>query len=58
MEIECTTPGIEVREHTLNKRELGFLSGVFEAWANQTLTETDFRDAMELLMARGSDLDN
>jgi hypothetical protein len=57
-EQQYMTPGIEVCEHRLNKREQGFLAGVFEAWANQTLTESDFRDAMTLLIAGGSELEN
>jgi hypothetical protein len=50
--------GIEVEEHALNHREAGFLSGVFEAWASQTMTQADFRGAMELLISRESRLDN
>ena len=37
------TPGIEVQEHLLNKQEHGFLANMFEAWANRTLTEAEFR---------------
>lgn len=51
-------PGIEVREQMLNQAELGFLSGVFEAWANRTMTEADFRGAMELLLALEHPLDS
>lgn len=51
------TPGIEVREQMLNKAELGFLSGIFEAWANRTMTEADFRGAMELLLSQEQALD-
>jgi hypothetical protein len=46
-----TTSGIEVQEHTLNRQELGFVSGVFEALANSTLTEAEFR----LLLAQVTD---
>lgn len=52
------TPGIEVREQMLNKAELGFLSGIFEAWANRTMTEADFRSAMELLLSQEHALDS
>jgi hypothetical protein len=52
------TPGIEVSEQPLNKQELGFLTGVFEAWANRTMTEADFRGAMQMLLDRGRDLDS
>jgi predicted hydrocarbon binding protein len=38
-----TAPGIEVREKPLNRLEQGFLTGVFEAFANRTLTEEEFR---------------
>jgi hypothetical protein len=38
-------PGIEVREQPLNCAEAGFLAGMFEAWANRTMTEADFRSA-------------
>jgi hypothetical protein len=57
-QINNTTPGIEVREQMLNQAELGFLSGVFEAWANRTMTEADFRGAMELLLALDPPLEN
>ncbi len=50
--------GIEVTEQALNRAEAGFLSGVFEAWANRTMTEADFRDAMEMVMAQSSELDS
>jgi hypothetical protein len=56
-EPDSATTGIEVTEQTLNKHELGFLSGVFEAWANRTMTEAEFRDAMTLLAATGDELD-
>ncbi len=36
-------PEIEVQEHVLNQAELGFVSGMFEALANSTLTEAEFR---------------
>lgn len=52
---EQVTLGIEVREQSLNQHELGFLTGVFEAWANRTMTEADFRGAMELLLAEAGD---
>jgi hypothetical protein len=54
---ECKTPGIEVHEQTLNSRELGYLSGVFEAWCNRTVTEEEFRDAMLLLSAERGEQD-
>ncbi len=38
-----TAPGIEVREKPLNRLEQGFVTGVFEAFANRTLTEEEFR---------------
>ena len=57
-EIHSRTPGMEVEEHELNQQELGFLSGVFEAWANRTLTEADFRGAMEALAGHKSELDS
>ena len=44
-------PGIEVQEQDLNSAEAGFLTGVFEAWANRTLTEADFRNAMEAVIS-------
>ena len=44
---ESTTPGFEVYEQTLNKHEQGFLSGVFEAWSNRTLTDAEFRLLIE-----------
>jgi hypothetical protein len=52
------TPGIEVREQMLSQAELGFLSGVFDAWVNRTMTEADFRGAMELLLALDHPLEN
>jgi hypothetical protein len=55
---DCNTPGFDVREQTLNSRELGFLSGVFEAWCNRTLTDEEFRDAMMLLSAERGEQDN
>jgi hypothetical protein len=44
-------PGIEVQEQDLNRAEAGFLTGVFEAWANHTMTEADFRNALEAVIA-------
>lgn len=38
-----TAPGIEVSEKHLNRLEQGFVTGVFEAFANRTLTEEEFR---------------
>lgn len=55
---DSLTPGIEVREHPLNQREAGYLSGVYKAWTTNTLTEADFRGAMELLMAREQELEH
>lgn len=55
---DSQTPGIEVREHPLNPREAGYLSGVYKAWTTNTLTEADFRGAMELLMTRDPQLEN
>lgn len=51
MEQQDGTPGIEVHEQMLNRFERDYLSGVHEAWAERTLTEADFREAMELLLA-------
>jgi hypothetical protein len=48
---------IEVHEQTLTQREMGFLTGAFEAWANNTMTEAEFRGAMELLLAEAADPD-
>jgi len=42
-ESRLTTSGIEVREQPLNRMEQGFVTGVFEAFANRTLTEEEFR---------------
>lgn len=39
----CTAPGIEVHELSLNRYEAGFVSNMFEALANNTLTEAEFR---------------
>ena len=50
-------PGIEVQEQDLNSAEAGFLTGMFEAWANRTMTEADFRNAMEAVMSCESRLD-
>jgi len=47
------TPGIEVHEQALNKAELGFVSGMFEALANSTMTEAEFR----LLLAQVTEPD-
>ncbi len=44
-------PGIEVQEQHLNPAEAGFLTGMFEAWANRTMTEADFRNALEAVMS-------
>jgi hypothetical protein len=44
--------GIEVHEQVLNRFERRYLNGVFEAWAASTLTEADFREAMEMLVAK------
>ena len=52
-----TAPGIEVSEQALNKQEIGFLTGVFEAWSNRTMTEADFRGAMEMILAQGGGYD-
>ena len=49
-----TAPGIEVREKQLNRLEQGFVTGVFEAFANRTLTEEEFR----LLIAQVTDPHN
>ena len=57
-EPDDATSGIEVTEQTLNPHELGFLSGVFEAWANRTMTEAEFRDAMTLIAASGEEVPN
>lgn len=38
-----TTAGIEVQEKQLSRHEQGFVTGVFEAFANRTLTEEEFR---------------
>jgi hypothetical protein len=53
MNEQDTTPGIEVHEQVLNRFERGYLTGVYEAWAARTLTEADFREAMEVLIAQG-----
>lgn len=50
-------PGIEVQEQHLNSAEAGFLNGVFEAWANRTMTEADFRSALEAVMSQDSRYD-
>jgi hypothetical protein len=42
-ESRYTAPGIEVQEKQLNRIEQGFVTGVFEAFANRTLTEDEFR---------------
>lgn len=44
-------PGIEVQEQALNCAEAQFLNGMFEAWANRTMTEADFRNALEAVIA-------
>lgn len=36
-------PGIVVHEKQLSPHEQGFITGVFEAFANRTLTEEEFR---------------
>lgn len=51
MEQRFTAPGIEVREKPLSPHEQGFVTGVFEAFANRTLTEEEFR----LLIAQVTD---
>ena len=43
-------PGIEVEELHLNSAEADFLTGMFEAWANRTMTEADFRNALEAVI--------
>lgn len=43
MEHRYIESGIEVHETTLNQMEQGFVTGVFEAFANRTLTEEEFR---------------
>jgi hypothetical protein len=50
-------PGIEVQEQHLNSAEAGFLAGMFEAWANRTMTESDFRTALEAVLAPESRYD-
>lgn len=50
-------PGIEVQEQPLNSAEAGFLTGMFEAWANRTMTEADFRNALEAVMSKENRLD-
>jgi len=50
-------PGIEVQEQQLNHAEAGFLSGMFEAWANRTMTEADFRNALEVVTSTESRFD-
>ena len=50
-----STPGIEVHEQVLNRFERGYLNGVYEAWAARTLTEADFREAMEVLIANAEE---
>jgi hypothetical protein len=42
-EANCKAPEIEVHEQVLNRSELDFVSGMFEALANSTLTEAEFR---------------
>ena len=58
MEEQEGTPGIEVHEQALNRFERGYLTGVYEAWAARTLTEADFREAMEVLIAHGERLED
>ena len=58
MEEQDNTPGIEVHEQVLNRYERGYLTGVYEAWAARTLTEADFREAMEVLIAQGEEPSN
>ena len=53
-ETRYTAPGIEVQEKQLNRLEQGFVTGVFEAFANRTLTEEEFR----LLIAQVTDSHN
>lgn len=36
-------PGIVVQEKQLSPHEQGFVTGVFEAFANRTLSEEEFR---------------
>lgn len=55
MDQEDITPGIEVHEQVLNRFERGYLTGVYEAWAARTLTEADFREAMEVLIAQSEE---
>jgi hypothetical protein len=50
-------PGIEVQEQSLNRAEAGFLTGMFEAWANRTMTEADFRNALEAVISTETRLD-
>ncbi len=57
-EVIHMSQGIEVTEQALNRAEAGFLSGVCEAWANRTMTEADFRGAMEMVMAKSRELDS
>jgi hypothetical protein len=49
-----TAPGIDVHEQPLNQSELGFISGMYEALANRTMTEAEFR----LLLAQVTDQDS
>lgn len=42
-ETSCPAPGIEVQELKLNRAEAGFVSNMFEALANNTMTEAEFR---------------
>lgn len=58
MDTESTTPGIEVHEPALDKYQLGFLTGVFAAWGVKVPNQCEFRDAMELLIAHGEELDH
>jgi hypothetical protein len=51
MEAKHYSPDIEVREQALSEQDMGLISGMFEALANHTMTEADFRGAMELLLA-------
>jgi hypothetical protein len=53
----CLAPGIEVQEQQLNPAEAGFLTGMFEAWANRTMTEADFRNALEVVISTESRFD-
>lgn len=49
--------GIEVEEQELDDYETGFVAGVLAAWGIKNPTEQQFRDALELLIAQGQELD-